>query len=576
MKLFTTKQIATLDKYTIENEPIADIDLMERAALQITNWLVQRFSTERKMMFFAGPGNNGGDALAIARQLADLGFICEVFLIDFGKELKGSPAINRQRLKEQGKVKLSKIETITDFPDIAETDIIIDGLFGSGLTRPLEGLAAEIVQKINALGHLPTSRRVMTNEKDTSNENDTGHLPISHRVLANEKDSSISHHPNFSREMTADRGHPNRSRETTKVISIDIPSGLSGEDNSNGRLPAEARATTYNNIIRADYTLTFQFPKISFLFAENEKYVGEWEVLPMRLHPDGIAQTQSSFFYIEKDDIQQIIKKRSRFGHKGTYGHALLIAGSFGKMGAAVLASKACLRSGVGLLTTQIPHLGYPIIQTAVPEAMASVDQHDYTFTEFPDLSQFSAIGVGPGIGLKSNTKKALYELIEKAQVPLVLDADALNILSENKSWLDKVPVNSILTPHPGEFKRLVGESTDSYENIQKQLEFSLKYKVIVVLKGAFTSISTPNGKLYFNSTGNPGMATAGTGDVLTGIITGLLAQGISPENAAITGVFIHGLAGDLAAQEKSEVSLVAGDIVECLGRAFLEVRKQN
>lgn len=550
MKLFTTKQIATLDKYTIENEPIADIDLMERAALQITNWLVQRFSTERKMMFFAGPGNNGGDALAIARQLADLDFICEVFLIDFGKELKGSPAINRQRLKEQGKVKLSKIETITDFPDIAETDIIIDGLFGSGLTRPLEGLAAEIVQKINALGHLPISRRVMTNEKD----------------------SSISHHPNFSREMTADRGHPNRSRETTKIISIDIPSGLMGEDNSNGRLPAGARATTYNNIIRADYTLTFQFPKISFLFAENEKYVGEWEVLPIRLHPDGIAQTQTNYFFTEEEDIQQIIKKRSRFGHKGTYGHALLIAGSFGKMGAAVLASKACLRSGAGLLTVQIPHLGYPIIQTAVPEAMASVDQHDYTFTEFPDLSPFSAIGVGPGIGIKSNTKKAMYELLEKAKVPLVIDADALNILSENKSWLDKIPENSILTPHPGEFKRLVGESENSYENIQKQLEFSKKYKVIVVLKGAFTSISTPAGKLYFNSTGNPGMATAGSGDALTGILLGLLAQGISPENAAIAGVFIHGLAGDLAAKEKSEFSLIAGDIIEYLGKAFLEI----
>jgi len=512
MKLFTTKQIAELDTYTIENEPIADIDLMERASLQITNWLVQRFSTERKMVFFAGPGNNGGDALAIARQMADLDFICEVCLLDFGKELKGSPAINWQRLEEDEKVKFSKIETIRDFPEITDSDIIIDGLFGSGLTRPLEDMAAEIVQKINNFktGHLPTSRW-----------------------------------------------------ETIKIISIDIPSGLMGEDNS-GNIP--------ENIIQADFTLTFQFPKISFLFAENEKYVGRWEVLPIRLHPDGIAKTQSSFFYVEKEDIQQIIKKRSRFGHKGTYGHALLIAGSFGKMGAAILASKACLRSGVGLLTVQIPHLGYPIIQTAVPEAMASVDKYDYTFTEFPDLSPFSAIGVGPGIGLKSNTKKAYCELLEKSEVPLVIDADALNILSENKSWFDKIPENSILTPHPGEFKRLVGESENTYENIQKQLGFSQKYKVIVVLKGAFTSISTPAGNLHFNSTGNPGMATAGSGDVLTGIITGLLAQGISPENAAIAGVFIHGLAGDLAAQEKSQFSIIAGDILEYIGKAFLQV----
>lgn len=505
MKLFTTKQIAALDKYTIENEPISDIDLMERASLQITNWLVQRFSTEQKMIFFAGPGNNGGDALAIARQMADLDFFCEVYLIDLGRELKGSSAINRHRMELQQKVKISTIKTVNDFPKLSETDIILDGLFGSGLTRPLEGLVAEIVQKIN----------------DCQN----------------------------------------------KVISIDIPSGLMGEDNSENNA---------ENIIQAYFTLTFQFPKISFLFAENEKFVGEWEVLPIRLHPDGISQTETSYFFIEKEDIKHIIRKRSKFGHKGTYGHALLIAGSFGKMGAAVLASKSCLRSGVGLLTAQIPHLGYTIIQTAVPEAMASIDQHDYTFTEFPDLSQFSAIGVGPGIGQKSNTKKALCELLEKSQVPLVIDADALNILAENKTWLEKLPPNSILTPHPGEFKRLVGEFSNSYENIQKQLEFSNRYKVIVVLKGAFSSISTPDGKLYFNSTGNPGMATAGSGDVLTGIILGLLAQGIQPEKAAVAGVFVHGLAGDLAAKMKSQISLVAGDLIEFLGKAFLTIEPDS
>ncbi|HPE77637.1 MAG TPA: NAD(P)H-hydrate dehydratase [Draconibacterium sp.] len=505
MKLFTTKQIAALDKYTIENEPVSDIDLMERASLQITNWLVQNFSTEQKLLFFAGPGNNGGDALAIARQIAELDFVCEVYLVDLGRELKGSPAINRHRLELQQKVKISTIKTLNDFPEINKTDTVIDGLFGSGLTRPLEGLAAEIVQKINTFQN--------------------------------------------------------------KVISIDIPSGLMGEDNSEN---------IARNIIQADYTLTFQFPKISFLFAENEKYTGVWEVLPIRLHPDGIAQTETSFLFIEKEDIQPVFQKRSKFGHKGTYGHALLIAGSFGKMGAAVLAAKACLRSGAGLLTAQIPHLGYPIIQTAVPEAMANVDQHDYTFTEFPDLSQFSAIGVGPGIGQKSNTKKALCELLEKSQVPLVIDADALNILAENPAWLEKLPGNSILTPHPGEFKRLVGESSNSYENIQKQLEFSKRYKVFVVLKGAFTTVSTPDGKLYFNSTGNPGMATAGSGDVLTGIILGLLTQGIHPEKAAVAGAYIHGLAGDLAANEKSQYSIIAGDIIKYLGKAFLTVETHS
>jgi NAD(P)H-hydrate epimerase len=391
-------------------------------------------------------------------------------------------------------------------------------LFGSGLTRPLDGLAAGIVQKINVV--------------------------------------KISHHPTQSRVTT-----------TNTVVSIDIPSGLMGEDNT---------GNISENIIQANFTLTFQFPKISFFFAENEKYIGEWEVLPIRLHPDGIAETQTSFFFTEKEDINKIIQKRSKFGHKGIYGHALLIAGSFGKMGAAILASKACLRSGVGLLTTHIPHLGYSIIQTAVPEAMASVDQHDSIFTEFPDLSQFSAVGVGPGIDQKTNTKRALNELLEKSKLPLIIDADALNILAENKSWMERLPENSILTPHPGEFKRLVGDTQNSFIRIQKQMEFSEKYKIIVVLKGAFTSVSTPDGRLFFNSSGNPGMATAGSGDVLTGIILGLLAHGISPENAALAGVFLHGLAGDLASFQKSEFSLIASDIVEFLGEAFLALNPDS
>ena len=242
MKLFTTKQIAGLDKFTIENEPISDIDLMERASLQITGWLAKRFSTENKMIFFAGPGNNGGDALAIARQQADLDFQCEVYLMDLGKPLKGSAKINWLRLENQGKVRLSKISAINEFPEIGENDIIIDGLFGSGLTRPLEGLPAEIVQRINAV--------------------------------------KLSHHPTQSRVMNINT-----------IISIDIPSGLMGEDNT---------VNIPENIIQADFTLTFQFPKIGFLFAENEKFIGDWEVLSIRLHPDGIAETQTDFFLIEK------------------------------------------------------------------------------------------------------------------------------------------------------------------------------------------------------------------------------------------------------------------------------------
>ncbi|HDR52051.1 MAG TPA: NAD(P)H-hydrate dehydratase, partial [Mariniphaga anaerophila] len=435
---------------------------------------------------------------------ANLDFQCEVYLLDFGKELKGSPAINRKRLEEQKMVKLAKIRDIEDFPQTEPKDILIDGLFGSGLSRPLEGFSAKIVQKINNL--------------------------------------------------------PNTT------VAIDIPSGLMGEDN---------KGNNTENIVRADFTLTFQFPKISFLFAENEPFTGKWEVLPIGLHPEGIAQTPSVFHFTEKDDVREMLPARSKFAHKGTFGHALLIAGSYGKMGASVLASKACLRSGVGLLTAHVPHFGYSIIQTAVPEAMVSIDDHDSIFTGVPDLSPYTAIGAGPGLGMKSNTRKALKELIEMAKVPLVLDADALNILSENKEWLNELPENSILTPHPGEFKRLAGETANSWKRIEKQRQMAMELKTIIVLKGAFTTIALPDGKIYFNSTGNPGMATAGSGDSLTGIILGLLAQRIPPEHAAVAGVYLHGLAGDLAACQASENALIAGDITEFLGKAFLDLEKQ-
>lgn len=502
MKLFTTKQIAEIDKYTIENEPISDIDLMERASMQISNWLVQRFSNEKRMLFFVGPGNNGGDALAIARQMADLDFQCEVFLLDLGKQLKGSPKTNWQRLEEQGRVKLSKIAQISEFPETKSSDVILDGLFGSGLTRPLEGLPAEIVQKINEL--------------------------------------------------------------LNTVVAIDIPSGLMGEDNSEN---------TFETILKADFTLTFQFPKISFLFAEHEQFTGKWEVLPIGLHPVGIEKKPSELIFVEKAEVGKMFQQRSKFSHKGTFGHALLIAGSYGKMGATVLASKGCLRAGTGLLTAHVPRLGYSIIQTAVPEAMVSIDPHDSMFTEFPDLSQFSAIGTGPGIGLKHNSQKALHELIEKAEVPMVLDADALNILSEDKEWLKKLPANSILTPHPGEFRRLAGKSENSWEQLEKQRKMAKDYNVIVLLKGAFSAIATPDGRVYFNSTGNPGMATAGSGDTLTGIILGLLAQQISPVDAVVAAVYLHGRAGDLAAEKISEPALIAGDISDFLGKAFLELK---
>lgn len=499
MKFFTCKQIAEIDRLTTELEPIHSIDLMERASDQLAYWVTQNINHSSPVWIFAGPGNNGGDALAVARMLAQCNYNCTVFLSTFGHELKGDPAINLQRLKDQGLVELKIIQSEDAIPEIPADVVVVDGLFGSGINKPLEGLAKMITQKIN------------------------------------------------------------QSRGT--IISIDIPSGLFGEDNSQNDL---------SGVVRATHTLTFQFPKLSFFFPENAEFVGDWQVLPIGLHPEAILQTKSCYFNLAKTFISGMLKKRGKFSHKGNYGHALLIAGSYGKMGAAVLASKAGLRAGSGLLSTHIPRLGYEIMQVSLPEAMVSIDQSNEVFTEFPDLKTFSAVGIGPGLDRKPETQEAFHRLIQGRPQKLVVDADGLNILSENKDWLSLLPENTILTPHPKEFERLAGASSNSFERLQKQLRFSAQYNVIVVCKGAHTCITVPDGSAFFNSTGNPGMATAGSGDVLTGIILGLLSQNYSPEEAALIGVYLHGLAGDLAAAQFGQQALIAGDIITQMGAAFM------
>lgn len=501
MKLFTCQQISEIDRLTIKLEPISSIDLMERASIAAADWIALNMSIDHPVFIFAGPGNNGGDAMAIARMLASMNFDCTVFLASFGRELKGDPATNWNRLEEQNLVSLIKIDSENEIPQIPVEAVVIDGLFGSGLNKPLSGLAKEIVRGINQSG--------------------------------------------------------------ATVISIDMPSGLFGEDNSQNDL---------SGVIKASHTLTFQFPKISFFFPENAEKLGDWEVLPIGLHPEAILKTESKYFRLTKTYLSGTINKRAKFSHKGTYGHALMIAGSYGKMGAAVLSSKACLRAGVGLLTTHIPHSGYQILQNSVPEAMTSIDPSETIFSSLPDLSRYNAVGIGPGLDTQSETKRAFYKLLQAKQKKMVIDADALNILAENKEWFSLLPENSILTPHPKEFERLVGPSINSHDQLQKQIQFSMRYKLIVICKGAYTCITVPDGSVFFNSTGNPGMATGGSGDVLTGILLGLLAQNYSPEETALIGVYIHGLAGDLAAAELGQHALIAGDIINRLGSAFLQL----
>lgn len=340
--------------------------------------------------------------------------------------------------------------------------------------------------------------------------------------------------------------------------------GLFGEDN---------RKNDPDAIIHADLTLTFGFPKLAFLLPENAEFVGEWKVLDILLHPEIIASTPTQFTLVTEEDIAAVFQPRNRFAYKGTFGHALLIAGSHGKMGAALLSAKACLRSGAGLLTVHIPGRGEQILQTAFPEAMVDLDQHQDHFSSVSGIKAYSSIAIGPGLGQHPDSVKALEQLLQVVEKPLVIDADALNLIAANKDLLKRIPPRSILTPHPKEFDRIAGESTNSYERLKKAQAFATDHQLCVVLKGAYTAICTATGNVYFNNCGNPGMATAGSGDVLTGIILALLAQGLEPETAAVSGVFLHGTAGDLAAVYRSEESMIASDITDMLGKAFKQIK---
>lgn len=509
MKLFKTAQIAEIDRLTIANEPISDIDLMERASTCFANKLQELVPHGSNLLFFCGNGNNGGDGLAVARIVSfSRIYNISVYILNTGKPRSSSCETNLMRLKALKNVAICEIKTETDFPNIDSKSWVIDALFGSGLNRPLQGEAALLVSHIN-----------------------TSHA---------------------------------------KVISIDIPSGLHGETND---------SEYHNSCIKAFATFTFQFPKISFLLAENESFVGRWSVLDIKLHPQAIDSQESAFRYIEQKDIAKFIKQRSEFSHKGNFGHSLLIAGSYGMMGAAILSAKACLRGGTGLLTVHIPQKGYAIMQTSIPEAMVEIDESELMFTQskLATSEKITAIGIGPGLGTKPNTQRGFHQLLLSRKTDImVVDADALNCLSINPTWLELLPKGSILTPHPKEFDRIAGKSSNSAERIEKARQLSQQYGLFIVLKGAHTFIATPSGTGWFNSTGNAGMATAGSGDVLTGIILALLSCHYSSEEAAVLGVFIHGLAGDIAAAQLGKESLIASDIVNSIGKAFLEIHQKE
>ncbi|PKO99766.1 MAG: NAD(P)H-hydrate dehydratase [Bacteroidetes bacterium HGW-Bacteroidetes-8] len=467
MKIFTSGQIAKIDRITLNSQSISEDELILRVADLLAKWITANIHLkEKRLLIFAGPGNNGKDAIALSTILAGKNINCELFPVN-------------------------KIESISDIPEIDQGCVIIDGIFGTGLNRSPEGIYAEVIRTINS--------------------------------------------------------------SNAKVISIDIPSGLFSDtiNDENG-----------SSVIEADITLTLEFPKLAMFFKESSQYIGEWRVLDIGLDSDAKQNIESPYYVIDKEHVSSVIKRRVKNSHKGDYGHALLVAGSYGMAGAAILCAKGALRSGAGLVTLNVPEELCDIVQVSVPEAMC-------TTSNLTDYERFTTIAVGPGIGTSPETVLRLRNLLKSYTKPMVIDADGLNIISAHREMLELIPQNSILTPHPKEFSRLAGEFGDSAQALHMQLAFSLKYRVYVLLKGANTTLSTPEGEIWFNVCGNPGMATGGSGDVLTGVIAALMAQGYSPKESAISALFIHSTSGDFAAKKFGEISMTSGDIVNNLGEAF-------
>ena len=493
-------QIRQWDSQTIKLQEIESIDLMERAANAASHWILQSLPEKISVIIFCGPGNNGGDGFAIARILSESKRFQVVCVVPKWSGFSHDASVNFSRIQGVDGIQILSIDSTNKLPDPTSQVVAIDALFGTGISRPIEGFAAELIDHINRYDH---------------------------------------------------------------IVSIDIPSGLHPDEDIPGPK------------VRATHTISFECPKLNFLHPEYQANVGQLHILPIGLcHFSNLDQTVGNL-YITQDMIRSKITTRNKYDHKGNFGHALLVCGSYGKIGAAILCARACLRSGVGLLTVLVPNIGYSILQQAVPEAMVIPDRHNYYISEIPLAKTYSTYGIGCGIGQRPSTCEALREFLQRCDHPVVLDADGINILSKFPELLNLLPEGSILTPHIGELKRLIGEWVSPQNRLDLSTALCQKHGIYIVIKGAHTCIQCPDGQRFFNSTGNPGMATAGSGDVLTGMITSLLAQGYSPADAALIGVYTHGLAGDLAANKIGESALIAQDIIDHIGIAFRHLTTQ-
>ena len=498
MKIFTSSDIKEIDRQTAEKEGITSYELMERAASAVAFEIMSRWIPSQRIVVFAGKGNNGGDALAVARLLADQGYKPIVRLFNIHNDLSPDCEKNKLRLLEYADVDFEEIIKLYDPVELGPDDVVIDGLFGSGLSENLHGGYTSLAANINESGAF--------------------------------------------------------------VVSIDVPSGLFGEFNYGNVL---------GSIVHADLTLTFQFPRLAFFFAENAGCIGKWKLLDIGLDTDAMSATPSNYFLIDETGVRDAISPRMQFSSKDDYGRLFLVAGSKGMMGAAVLSARAAMRAGVGAVTVHTPQCGYLVMQTSNPEVMVDEDNDSCYVSEIRNPGRHYTVAIGPGLGTEKKTADALEAFLKQATKPVVLDADALNCIAQRRSMLGDLPANSIITPHAKEFDRLFGEHYSEEERFTMAVKAASANKIVIVLKGRYTKVIRPDGKIFVNVTGNPGMATAGSGDVLTGIIASLLAQGYSSGIAATVGVYIHGLAGDMAREKCGEAGLIASDIVDNIGAAF-------
>ncbi len=519
MKILTAAQMQYIDRLTTERYGVPSLTLMENAGAGVVEFLEARFAplSGQRMLILCGRGNNGGDGFVVARLLRERGARPRVLLFARPEHLRGDAAVNFERLAATGAPEIvENLETWTRVkPALQEATLLIDGLLGTGLSKPLEGLLLEVVRDVNRLAG-------------------------------------------------------------PRIVAIDLPSGLSADT---GELIGEC--------VHAHASVTFTAPKMAHVFPPACEYVGEWVVKQIGTPPEALEDPELFLELIQPGDFAWVVQRRPLTSHKGTYGHVLVLAGSVGKTGAAAMTAKAALRAGAGLVTVATPRSALPIVASLgmefmtepLPETEAgTVSRRALDDGRLDRLMEGkSVVAVGPGLGMHPETAEVVQSAVNRCPAPVVLDADGVNAFAGCPAALQAAGRVRILTPHPGEMARLIGKSTAAVaqDRIGVARDFARQHQVHLVLKGFRTLVASPEGRVRVNPTGNPGMATGGTGDVLTGLVAGLLAQHRDrPANeVAAAAVYLHGLAGDWAAREKGEASMIASDLLEAVPQAFQELR---